>query len=254
MKKTICLATILLLVTAAFSGCGDAIKGVDDLVGKKIAIQNGTTGESIASDIKDAEVRSYSKGSDVFKSLEDDKVEAVIIDSETAISFSRTNTELKILSNLFDEERYSIAFNKNCPELGAKIDNAITELKEEGTFDKIVSHWIGDSPDHIPYRSDTTIERTGKLIMATNAEFPPYESYNEGQIVGIDVDIMNAVCDKLGMELYIENMAFSNVISAVVDGSADVGVAAITVTPEREEEVDFTQSYASSNQVVVVKK
>jgi len=113
-------------------------------------------------------------------------------------------------------------------------------------------HWIGSNPDHISYKPDTNIERSNSLVMATNAEFPPYESMENGEIVGIDVDIMNAVCDELAMTLQIDNMEFDSIIAAVNSGKADVGVAGMSVTPEREENVSFTQGYAVSKQVIVV--
>ena len=90
--------------------------------------------------------------------------------------------------------------------------------------------------------------------MATNAEFPPYE-YREGdKIVGFDVDMMTAVCDKLGYELQIEDMAFDSIISAVQSGKADVGVAGMSVTPDRQENVLFSDPYTTTNLVVMVRK
>lgn len=90
--------------------------------------------------------------------------------------------------------------------------------------------------------------------MATNAEFPPYESISGGEIVGYDVDMMQAVCDILGYDLKVENMEFDSVITAVSTGKAQVGVAGLTVTPDRQKNVLFTDSYATSKQVVIVKK
>ena len=74
------------------------------------------------------------------------------------------------------------------------------------------------------------------------------------KIVGIDVDIMQAICDQLGMTLEIENMEFDSIISAVESGKADVGVAGLSVTPDREKNVSFTQGYATSTQVIIVRK
>ena len=96
-----------------------------------------------------------------------------------------------------------------------------------------------------------TVE-AGKLIMATNAEFPPYEYIEGGVITGIDVEIANAIAKKLGLELKIENMEFDSIISSVKGGKADIGAAGMTVTAERLEEVSFTTSYATGVQVVIV--
>lgn len=92
-----------------------------------------------------------------------------------------------------------------------------------------------------------------KLVMATNAEFPPYE-YKEGdKFVGIDIDVMQAIADDLGMELVVENMEFNSIITAVKSGKADVGAAGMTVREDRLENVDFTDTYAKAKQVVIVK-
>ena len=91
-----------------------------------------------------------------------------------------------------------------------------------------------------------------KLVMATNAQFPPYEYYDNDQIVGIDVEICSAIADRLGMELVISDMEFDSIIESVKSGKADIGMAGLTVTDERKEEVDFTVSYATGVQVIIV--
>jgi len=94
----------------------------------------------------------------------------------------------------------------------------------------------------------------GTLVMATNAEFPQNEYYEDGDIVGIDVEIAKAIAAKLGMELQIEDMAFDAIIPAVTSGKADFGAAGMTVTEERQRSVEFTDTYANSNQVAIVKE
>ena len=90
------------------------------------------------------------------------------------------------------------------------------------------------------------------LIMATNAEFPPYEYIENNEVVGIDVEIAGAIAEKLGLKLKVENMEFDSIISSVKGGKVDIGAAGMTVTPERLEEVNFTTSYATGVQVVIV--
>jgi len=91
--------------------------------------------------------------------------------------------------------------------------------------------------------------------MATNAEFPPYEYYNENnEIVGIDVEIAQAIAKKLGKKLEIEDMPFDSILAAVQSGKADIGVAGMTVTPDRLESVDFSDTYVKASQVIIVRK
>ena len=100
--------------------------------------------------------------------------------------------------------------------------------------------------------SKTKTVESGKLIMATNAQFPPYEFYEGESIVGIDAEIAGAIAQKLGLELVIEDMEFDSIIEAVKSGKADIGMAGMTVTDERKEVVNFTASYATGRQVVIV--
>lgn len=96
-------------------------------------------------------------------------------------------------------------------------------------------------------------EKKTTLVMATNAEFPPYE-YREGdQIVGIDVEIAQAIADDLGMELVIEDMAFDSIIAAIQSGKADMGVAGMTIDEDRLANVNFSAPYTLAAQVVIVK-
>ena len=92
----------------------------------------------------------------------------------------------------------------------------------------------------------------GILTMGTNAAFPPYEYYEGDTVVGIDAEIAQAIAEKLGLSLEIVDMDFNSIITAVQSGKVDVGIAGMTVEPDRLENVDFTDSYATGVQVVIV--
>ena len=92
------------------------------------------------------------------------------------------------------------------------------------------------------------------LTMATSADFEPYEYYENDKIVGIDIDIMNAVCEKIGMKLQPEDMSFDSVIGAAQTGKADIAMSGITITEDRKNMVDFTVPYTSTTQSIIVVK
>lgn len=94
--------------------------------------------------------------------------------------------------------------------------------------------------------------KDGVLTMATNATFPPYESYEGNDIIGIDADIAKAIADKLGLKLEIQDMEFNSIITAVQSGKADLGLAGMTVTDERKESVDFSDPYYEAVQYVIL--
>ena len=97
-----------------------------------------------------------------------------------------------------------------------------------------------------------TVE-AGKLLVATNAEFPPYEYHDGDKIVGSDMDIADAIAKKLGLEVKVEDIAFDAVILEVTSGKADIGLAGISATEERKQSVDFSDTYTTSKQLIIVK-
>lgn len=102
--------------------------------------------------------------------------------------------------------------------------------------------------------NDNYTTEEGKLIMATNAAFPPYE-YKEGdEILGIDAEIAKLIADKLGLELEIVDVEFDSIITGVQSGKYDMGMAGMTVTKERQKKVSFSDAYAKAVQVIIVKE
>ena len=253
MALALAAAMTVSMTSAVFAA--DEIKSADDLEGKKIGVQLGTTGDIYAEDVKDAKVEKYNKGADAVQALKQGKIDAVIIDAEPAKVFVEKNDDLEILDEPFAEEEYAIAMKLDNTELQTAVNGALKELKADGTLDAIKANYVGENAGKNPYKSPDNVSRDkGTLVMATNAEFPPYESKENDKVVGIDADMMQAVCDKLGYELKIEDMSFETILASVNSGKADFGAAGMTVTPEREESVDFTDTYADATQVVIVRK
>ena len=233
-----------------------AIAGPDDLKGVVVGVQLGTTGDIYVSDLEaeGTTVERYNKGFEAVQALSQGKIDAVVIDGEPAKTFVAETEGIKMLDEAFTEEEYAIAVKKGNTELLDKINGALKELKEDGTVDDIMNNYIGDNIGETPYESPEDVDRSnGTLVMATNAEFEPYE-YREGdEVVGIDADIAQAICDKLGYELEIDDMEFDAILAAVQSGKADFGAAGMTVTEDRLESVDFTDTYANASQVIIVK-
>ncbi|MBE6642411.1 MAG: transporter substrate-binding domain-containing protein [Ruminococcaceae bacterium] len=96
------------------------------------------------------------------------------------------------------------------------------------------------------------IKKDGKLVIYTNAEFPPFEYIAGGKPTGVDIDICQAIADELGVKLEVKDVEFDSIVASVKSGKADLGAAGITVTTERQEEVDFTISYTTSKQYVIL--
>ena len=95
-------------------------------------------------------------------------------------------------------------------------------------------------------------KKKGKLVLATEAGFAPYEYYSGDEIVGVDIDIAKEIAKELDYELVIKDVAFDSIISEVKTEKSDIGAAGISYTEERAKQVDFTVSYAESKQVIIV--
>lgn len=258
------LAAMLLAgaMLTGIMGCGvpaNTVHSPDDMAGKKIGVQLGTTGDTLVTDAyKDdssTTVERYKKGADAVQSLKQGKIDCVVIDSEPAKAFVDQNNDLTVLDTEYTDEDYAIAISKDNTELKDKINAALAELKSEGTLDQIMANYTGDDTmGTCPYESPADVDRSGgKLVMTTNAAFKPYEYYENNEIVGIDPDIAQAVADKLGMELEILDMDFDAIINAVQSGKADIGVAGMTVNEERLQSIDFSDTYAKAKQVIIVR-
>ena len=261
MKKGLAILLAMGMTAAMLAACGGSdqadtgkkIESADDLEGAKIGVQTGTTGDIyVTDDYGDENVERFNKGFEAVQSLTQGKIDAVVIDDQPAQAFVAEAEGLKILDAPYVEEDYAMCFKKD-NAVCADFNKAIQELKDEGTFDKIVTYYIEGKGDR--YQSPEGVDRSkGKLVMATNAEFPPYEYRESNEIIGIDADFALAICDKLGYELEIEDMAFDAIIPAVQSGKADFGAAGMTVTDERKTQVDFTDSYYTGKQVIIVKE
>lgn len=234
------------------------ISAVEDLKGSKIGVQIGTTGDVYASDYeKDGSgttIERYNKGVDAVQALKLGKIDCVIIDEQPANVFVKKNENLRILEEEFANEDYAICIDKSNTELKEKINGALDTLRDNGTLGDIIENYIGS--DEVkgtkPYEKKEVERPNGTLRVATNAAFPPYETYVDGVMTGIDIDVMQAVCDELGMNLKMEDMEFDSIILAVTSGKADVGCSGMTVTEERLKNIDFTDSYTNAKQVVIV--
>ena len=248
---------------AASEASTQAIQSLEDLNGKTVGVQLGTTGDLLMSEevgkadgLNLAGVEQYSKAADAVQALLTNKIDAVCIDDQVAKNFVAANEDkLTMLDTAYKEESYAIAVSKDNPELTEALNGAIAELKEDGTLDAILNKYIAKEEGATGYVTPEGTEYpNGTLVMATNATFDPYEYIENGEVVGIDAEFAKALCDKLGYDLEIEDMEFDSIIAAVNSGKADFGMAGMTVTPEREEQIDFTDTYCTAAQNVIVLK
>ena len=282
--KRFSLSTLVIAVCLLLASCGSEsssenrkqMKTKADLQGAVIGVQLGTTSVGLATELEKkgdgTKVERYNKGADAIQALLQGKIDCMVTDEAPAKAFQRVNPSLQILPETFDASSFAICVAKDHGELKQSINHAIRILKENGVIDSIVNRHLerGIAVAYTPKTSDVkkmgpeafakkmgpeALQKLGlkkSLRFATNATFEPFEYYQDGKIVGIDVDVANAIGDVLGVDVEILDMEFDAIITSVQAGKADAGIAGITVTPEREKNIGFTDSYADVRQVIMV--
>ncbi len=159
----------------------------------------------------------------------------------------------KVIEIDLTEEEYAFGVVKSDPQLLADCNKIVKEIMEDGTFDDICNKYFGDGTP-TPVTSGVEDASKDQLVVATNAAFEPFE-YTEGdKYLGIDMEIAALLASKLGKELVIKNMDFDAVCLSVGQEKADIAMAGLTVKPDREEYVTFSESYYTASQRIIVKE
>ncbi len=232
-----------------------SIKSAEDLVGKKIAVQEGTTGDIYVTDeIKDAEAVRFKKATDTAMELINGRVDAIVIDELPAKKLVEANPDkLVILDGTLTTEQYAIAVKKGNTELQTKINEAIEEIKASGVYETLFDIFISGEDKELPEVGAYTPD--GKIIMGTNAEFEPFEYKDDSNnFAGFDVEMAKHIAKYMNKELVIEDMAFDSLLAALDNGKVEFVAAAMTNNEERRKNVDFSSDYFESAQVIIVPK
>ena len=158
----------------------------------------------------------------------------------------------KVINIQLTEEQYAFAVDKNQPELLAQVNAFIAEIKENGKMDEVFNNYFGDGTPKL-IESAKEDKTKDQLIVATNAEFPPFE-YTEGtSFTGIDMELAALLAEYLNKELVIQHMPFEAVCTSVSSGQCDVAMAGLTVDPDREKIINFSESYYQASQKLIVR-
>ena len=255
MKKIISLVMCaVLMITCAFAltSCGDDKT--------KIGLQSGTTSEMYANALNGIEVVSFDSFALAATDMKNGNVDYVFCDKTTAAAICGEIDGLKIVPVSLAQEFYGIAIDKKQAELKTKIDailadysleiKSMAELFQQGKASKDIFTGV--------VSAEKNADKADKqLVLATNAEFAPFEYVESKDGVktyyGIDMEIAKLIAHELDMELVIEDMKFETVVGAVGNNGVDIAMSGLTITAEREEVVNFSTPYFTEDIVLVCK-
>lgn len=161
--------------------------------------------------------------------------------------------KVKVIDIELTEEEYAFAIQKGNTDLLDVVNGYLTESKESGALDKLINSYFNGEAT-FTYTNKTASPASGDFVMATNAYFPPFESYDDNSaFYGVDIEIAYNIAQLLGKTLFVKDIDFDAIIPSVQKGESAIGMAGITVDDTRKKQVDFSNGYYASAQVIVVK-
>ncbi|WP_287414519.1 ABC transporter substrate-binding protein/permease [Ruminobacter sp.] len=257
LKKT--AYAILFLVTALnISACdtdshSNQVRAIEDLCKARVGVQIGTTVEIATNEYLEQHncppVERFNSFPDSIAALTQGKLDAVVMDELPAVKFVEKNPTLKILNTPFKTESYAIILPKENNELMEKINTVIDDIHNEKLYERIYNTYVTHT-DNYHY---TAVNNDGpEFIIATSPDFPPYEYYENNEIVGIEIELAKIIADRLHMKLKIESMEFDSIINAVSSGKVHAGFSGFSKTEERAKVINFTHTICSSQIFVIV--
>jgi len=260
MKKIVSLMLAALMLIGCMASFASCNKGAN----VKIGVQSGTTGELFLKGDADwgftgysnVTTSAYNTGALAVKDLLDGKVDYVVIDAAVAKSLVANNPGTKVIDYALTSEDFGIGVDKSQPELLTQINNILEAKKDEiaalytkyaDVTDDNASQWAGSTVTSATYDASKN-----QLVVATNAQFPPYEFTVGNAYAGIDMEIAKMIADELGMELVISDMDFEAVVSSIGKNGVDIALSGLTINPAREQEIDFSTPYEKGSYQVII--
>jgi len=234
---------------------------VDDLAGKTIAVQEGTTGDVLVTEnIPNSNPVRFKAVTACALELINNNADCIVVDSLPAQALVEANPDqLMILPFAANTEVEAYAIGVSKDEAGAALaqefNAAMKVLTENGTYEALMNKHINGQDDVQLPELKTVDNPKGTLVMGTNCEFEPFEYLDsQGNPQGFDIDYVKYLCAEMGYALEIENMNFDALPAALQTQQVDFLCAGLSVTEERLLQMDFTDNYYESTQAIVVLK
>ncbi|OXS26743.1 MAG: hypothetical protein BI182_03275 [Acetobacterium sp. MES1] len=243
-----CVVMILLL-----AGCSQAVAPLPPVETAKIGTMIGTVSESMAPEkYPKAEINRFNNYVDESAALMAGKIDYAIMDYATARNFVKSNEGTMVLPEALTDEVTAMALKKENTELNQKLNAVLNRYLSDGTMEEIKGHWFPEAGGDYEI-VDVPKNVSGPVLrVAVTSLTEPRCFVQDGELTGMNVELLSRIAYELGMQVEFQDMDFKAMIDSLQSGNSDV-VAAMYNTPERSEKVDFTAGYFPNPQVFVVK-
>lgn len=256
MKRILAVA-LLLAAVFSLSGCASGISpntvySIDGMNGSDIGVIRNSVGAELTDGLGTQHV--YGSAETMLVELKNGYVDCAVTFESTAKDIVKKFPGIRILDEELMEADFSFAIAKENPELTEVINDALRQLEGSGMLEQMIDGYLLNTG--YTYTSPEDVDRSaGTLTLAVDINFAPYASKDDrGRIVGLDIDIARAVCDYLQIDLEVTAVDRENLVKTVQFGKADFSLGGLTNNEEDLNLVDFSDTYMTCTQVVVVRK
>ncbi|MBR4539357.1 MAG: transporter substrate-binding domain-containing protein [Clostridia bacterium] len=231
---------------------------LQDLNGKRIGVQTGTTFDEIVLEtLPDAAISYFNSYPDMAAALEANKIDAFPGDEPVIRLMAAENDKLTVLEDRMDDFDFGIAMPKTeaGEKLLAEINAWLADVKESGELTAITQKWT-DGPESEKTVTDYASfpAPNGVLTLATEGAYAPMNYYRSDEVVGLEIDMIARFCEANGYGLKVVPMLFDGILPAIQSGKADFAAAGLTITEERKESVYFSDPYYTGGTVMAILK
>lgn len=231
------------------------MSSMDDLATKKIGIFSGTVHDAfLAKKYPRASVSRFESTADLILSVSTGKIDAAMLDLITAGILLKRNDDLAILCDDVLDTPLGVGFNKKNKALRDEFNGFLKEIRADGTHSAMHKRWFVDDPEKAVMPPFTNPSSDKKLVVAVSVEDLPYVAFMNGSYVGFDIEMIRLFAERRNYNLEIVPMEFPSLIAALAAGKADMITDGISISRERAEQIDFSDSYADFKTAVIVPK
>ncbi len=255
MKCIIKIIFPVLFLLISCSNNEEKITSLNQLDGKRICVLNGSAGDIAArKHFPNSRFDVVQGSADAGLAVKKGKADAFIYDRSVLQNIVNQNPELTILDEKVGDVEFAAAIKKGNIALLERINEAITELRNEGKLDELRSKWLETKYTKVPEYNVVLDKYAPKLRLGTAAMYEPFTFVASGKITGLDIELSSLIAEKLGMSLEITDMVFEALIPALQAGKIDIAVSSFTVTEERKKAISYSEPYIKNDISVLVRK
>ncbi|WP_066634804.1 transporter substrate-binding domain-containing protein [Desulfolucanica intricata] len=275
--RYLCILVLIMGLALLAAGCGGYTepeetanyRTADDLKGKIVGTQLGSSGETACNKIEGLkDLKLYERYPDAFNDLKNGRLDVLVVDEVTARHFiNQSEEQFEVVGEKLNNEPFGIGIRKEDTDLKAAIDQALLEMQEDGTMKNISEKWFGE--DIVNIKADSKpninqdqnlntlqqIKEKGVLVAGLDDTFAPMGYRDkDNNLIGFDIDMGEELAKRLGVKMEWQPTDWNGVILSLKSKKFDVVISGMSITPERQKEINFSTPYLDAGLVMVVSK